>query len=195
VSKTHRVRAVAGLIVCFARFGSDVRAQSPAEAPMPSSDLQSLGKALAGHWSLSVRFEPDASMPSGAVSSGDETWRVGPGGSTVLEEEHLRMPQGDAFLLGIIWWNAIAKTFQGMECNSLLPSTCDVKGSLNDITLSWDGKRFVVDEIETSQSGKKSLWHEVWSDITPTSFTQTGDSGEIGQPGKRVLTIHATKVP
>jgi hypothetical protein len=81
-----------------------------------------------------------------------------------------------------------------MECQNLLPYTCDVKGALNDITMSWDGKQFVIDEIETSNTGKKSMWHEVWSDITPDSFTQTGEYGEIGAPRKRLFTISAKKV-
>jgi hypothetical protein len=38
------------------------------------------------------------------------------------------------------------------------------------------------------------LWHERFFDITPTSFTQTADSGEAATPLKRVLTIHATRV-
>ena len=36
-----------------------------------------------------------------------------------------------------------------------LPYTCDVKGAQNDITMNWDGKQFVIDEIETSETGKK----------------------------------------
>ncbi len=31
------------------------------------------------------------------------------------------------------------------------------------------------------------------SGITPTSFTQTGDIGEVGSPLKRVVTIHGTR--
>jgi hypothetical protein len=38
------------------------------------------------------------------------------------------------------------------------------------------------------------LWHEVWSDITATSFTQTGDVGEVGGALKRAVTIHGTKL-
>ncbi len=177
-------------VACFARE----RGQSLTKAAEPSVELQSLTKALSGEWSLSVKFEADASMPNGVVNTGEETWRAGPGGYTVLEEEHLRMPQGDSFLLRIIWWNKTTKTFQGMECQNLLPYTCDVKGAQNDITMSWDGKQYVIDEIETSKSGQRSLWHEVWSDITPTSFTQTGEYGPPGGERKRLFTIQATKV-
>jgi len=179
--------SVFGISVCVAQ------AQSLTSAPQSSAEIKSLTQALAGEWSLSVKFEPSASMPTGSVNTGEETWRPGPGGFTLLEEEHLRMPKGDVFLMGIIWWNALAKSFQGMECQNLLPYTCDVKGSLTDITMSWDGKQFIIDELET-HNGKKTTWHEVWSDITPTSFTQTGESSEPGGPRKRLFTIHATRV-
>src|SRR5690348_17390835 len=160
----------------------------------PSAELQSLSKALSGSWSLNLKFEADPETPNGFASSGEEVWRSGPGGYTLLEEEHLRMPKGDLFLLGIVWWNTATKTLHGMECQNLLPYTCDVKGAQNDITMNWDGKQFVIDEMETSKSGKKSIWHEVWSEITPNSFTQTGEYGDPGGPRKRLFTIHATRV-
>jgi hypothetical protein len=162
------------------------------QSSQPSQELQDLTKALSGEWSLSVRFEPTASTPEGFASAGTETWRAGSGGFTLLEEEHLQMSKGDVFLLGVVWWNSIAKSFQGMECQNMLPYTCDVKGSLTDISMSWDGKQFTIDELET-HNGKRTVWHEVWSDITPTSFTQTGDSSDPGGPRKRLFTIHATK--
>jgi hypothetical protein len=81
-----------------------------------------------------------------------------------------------------------------MECNKQLPYTCDLNGALNDVTMKWDGKEFTIDELETSPDGKKTIWHEVWSDITPTSFTQTGDMGVPGGPFSRVMTIHGTRV-
>lgn len=173
---------------------SVAEAQSLTSAPQPSAEIQSLTKALTGEWSLSVTFEPSTSAPSGVTKTGEETWRPGPGGFTLLEEEHLRMPDGDLFLLGVVWWNSATKSLHGMECQNLLPYTCDVKGAQNDITMNWDGQQFVIDEMETSKSGKKSVWHEVWSDITPNSFTQTGEYGDPGGPRKRLFTIHATKV-
>jgi len=181
------------LIVCGISI-TTAKAQSLTSAPQPSPEIASLTKALTGEWSLSVKFEPNSSVPNGLTNTGEETWRPGPGGFTLLEEEHLRMPEGDLFLLGILWWNTATKSFHGMECQNLLPYTCDVKGAQNDIAMNWDGKQFVIDEVETSTSGKKSIWHEVWSDITPTSFVQTGEYGDPGGPRKRLFTIHATRV-
>lgn len=186
--------SLALVIVCGISITA-AKAQSLTSAPQPSAEIKSLTKALTGEWSLSVRFEPSASAPNGLANTGEETWRPGPGGFTLLEEEHLRMAEGDLFLLGIVWWNTATKSLQGMECQNLLPYTCDVKGAQSDITMNWDGKQFVIDEIETSKSGKKSLWHEVWSEITPHSFTQTGEYGDPGGPRKRLFTIHATRLP
>jgi len=53
----------------------DAKSQSPVE-------LQSLIKALSGRWSLNVKFESNPEMPNGFATSGEETWRPGPGGST-----------------------------------------------------------------------------------------------------------------
>jgi hypothetical protein len=182
-----------GLLIAFGSAIATAKAQSLTPALQPSPEIQSLTKLLTGEWSLSVKFEPSASAPNGLGNTGEETWRPGPGGFTLLEEEHLSFPEADGFLLGIVWWNAATKSLQGMECQNLLPYTCDVKGALNDITMNWDGKQFTIDEVETSPSGKKSIWHEVWSDITATSFVQTGEYGDPGAPRKRLFTIHATR--
>jgi hypothetical protein len=68
-------------------------AMTAQQSSQPSQELQHLTKALTGEWSLSVKFEPTASMPDGLTNMGTETWRAGPGGFTLLEEEHLRMPK------------------------------------------------------------------------------------------------------
>jgi hypothetical protein len=194
MKKVFKVALISlSLLIVYGVSITTAKAQSLTSTPGPSPEIESLIKALTGEWSLSVKFEPSVSAPNGLINTGEETWRPGPGGFTLLEEEHLQMSKADVFLLGIIWWNSLAKNFQGMECQNLLPYTCDVKGSLTDITMTWDGKQFIIDELET-HNNKKTTWHEVWSDITPTSFTQTGESSEPGGPRKRLFTIHATRV-
>jgi hypothetical protein len=158
-------------------------------ASQPSPEMQSLIKALSGRWSLAVQFAGSA-MPS----KGEETWRPGPGGLTFIEEETLNIPGQDIFLLGVLWWDGSTKSFHGMECNNGLAYVCDLKGALTDITLQWDGKQLVLTEQET-HNGKKSVWHETFSEITTNSFTQTGDSTDADGHSTRLLTIHATRIP
>jgi hypothetical protein len=158
-------------------------------ASQPSPEMQSLIKALSGRWSLAVQ-----SAGSATPSKGEETWRPGPGGLTFIEEETLNIPGHDIFLLGVLWWDGSTKSFHGMECNNGLAYVCDLKGALTDITLQWDGKQLVLTEQET-HNGKKSVWHEAFSEITPNSFTQTGDSTDADGHSTRLLTIHATRIP
>jgi hypothetical protein len=165
----------------------------PSATPHPSPEMESVTSALSGRWSVTMKFEPSKEMPNGAEGRGEEVWRSGPGGFTFMEEADDHTPFGEVFLTGFMWWDTVDKKFRGMLCTSQNRSGCDPQSSLNDVHLSWDGKRFVVD-IESEQNGKKMLWHEVFFDITPTSFTQTGDAGEAGAPLKREVTIHATKV-
>ena len=155
--------------------------------------MQSLAKSLAGEWSLEVHMEPSSEMPGGFTGSGHETWRSGPAGLTLIEEETVAIPGQPMSLLGVLWWDRQANAFHGMECNNFLPYVCDVKGALNDITISWDGKQLVLYEWET-HGAKRSLWRESWTNITATSYTQIGESGD-GTPGSfhRVMTIHATR--
>jgi len=180
------------LVVCLTSLGA---AQSRTTGgSKPVEQIQQLTRALSGHWSLSVNWEPDATMPRASVNSGVENWRPGPGGYTLIEEEQVQMHGQQDFLLGVVWWDSASKSLRGMECQNLLPYTCDIKGARSDITMGWDGKQFAINEVETSKSGQKSIWHETWSDITPTSFIQTGEYGPPGGSRKRVFTIHATRV-
>ncbi len=83
-------------------------------------------------------------------------------------------------------------SLRGMLCNNSGPSTCDLN-SYSNSSLKWDGKQLIID-MEFPQNGKKMLWHEVWSDISTTTFTQSADMGEVGGSLKRVVTVPGTKV-
>jgi hypothetical protein len=156
--------------------------------------LQALTQTLAGKWKLEVRFEADASAGNKVIEGpGEESWSAGPGGITLIEQEHIPSPQGDTFLMGVIWWDSTKNQLGGMECNSYLPVTCDLKGGLNDITISWDGTRFQIDELET-HNGRHTVWHESWTNITPDSFTQTGDVTRPDGTSTRFMTVHGRRV-
>ncbi|HKT51923.1 MAG TPA: hypothetical protein VJV96_16600 [Candidatus Angelobacter sp.] len=195
----------ANVLLLAALLGPSLYAQ-PQEAPkatLPSSssassqataDMQSLIKALSGKWSLEVKFESDKPAPNAAIQHGEEVWRATHGDLTFLQEERLPIAGEELVLLGVIWWDSKTKDFHGMECNNHSPHVCDVKGSLTDISIQWDGKAFVINEQEPSPSGGRRLWRESILDITPTSFTQTGDTCNLDGSGcKRLLTIHATR--
>ena len=85
-------------------------------------EMQSLIKAIAGRWSISEKLEPPEATPNGGLGEGEEIWRPGPGGFTLLEEEHIRTPYGERFLLSLQWWDKSTNSFHGMLCKRLRPS-------------------------------------------------------------------------
>ncbi|WP_348262124.1 hypothetical protein P8935_20250 [Telmatobacter sp. DSM 110680] len=190
---TFRPHRLALLFVLFTYLGA-LDARTPSAQPAAASaSLQSLIQALSGNWQLKVHLaamEPGSKAIDGA---GEESWAAGPGNITLIEQEHVPMPAGYSFLMGIIWWDNKANHFGGMECNSQLPFTCDLKGALNDITVSWDGKKFQIDEIET-HGDKHYVWHESWSNITANSFEQNGDVTLPDGSSQRFMTVQATRV-
>jgi hypothetical protein len=161
-------------------------------APQPPAEMQSLEKALVGRWSTTYEFVPGGMSPNATGNgSGEEVWRTSPGDFVLMEEENVRAPFGQFFVFAIHWWDKSTNSLRGMLCNNSGPAACNVD-SYSNSTLKWDGKQLTID-MQFPEHGKRMLWHEVWFDISPTSFTQTGDVGEVGGPLKRVVTIHATK--
>jgi hypothetical protein len=157
----------------------------------PASELQALEKSLTGNWSTIYEFAPGGISPSGGTGTGEEDWRTGPGGYVLTEEEHVRGPAGEMFLIALHWWDNTTKSLRGMLCNNSGPAACDFNTYSNS-SLNWDGKQLTID-LDFPQNGKKMTWHEVWSGITNSAFTQTGEIGEVGGPLKRAVTIHGTK--
>lgn len=130
--------------------------------------------------------------PAGGASSGEEVWRTGPGAFVLMEEEHVRAPFGETFLLALFWWDKSTNGLRSLLCNNTGPAACNVE-SYSNSTLKWDGKRLTLD-VELPQRGTSVRWHVVWSDFTPTSFTEIGEVGEAGGPLTRAFTAHGTKI-
>ena len=83
-----------------------------------------------------------------------------------------------------------------MECINQNPHACDSKAAASqDVAIKWDGKQLTIEEPQTSADGKRALWHETFSEITPTSFLQVGETWESGGQHRKVVTVHGTRVP
>lgn len=179
--------------ISFAQSGESKRGATPNAIPPPAAEFQSLTKAFAGRWATTYDFVPGVMSAAGGSGTGEEIWRPGPGGYVLLEEEHALTPDGELFLMALHWWDKNTNSLRGMLCNNSGPEPCNVNTYFNS-TLKWDGKQLII-EMRFSQGEKKMLWHEEWSDITTTTFTQTGEMGEVGGPLKKAVTIHAVKIP
>jgi hypothetical protein len=185
-----------GFLVASAMYATAVgqtkQDPSTSQTQLPAPEMQSLAKAFVGRWATTYKFESGGMVPDGGRGKGEELWRTGPGGFTLMEEEHFRAPSGDVFLFALHWWDKSTNSLRGILCNNSGPAACNVDSYYNS-SLKWDGKQLVID-MQYPQGGKKMLWHEVWSGFTANSFTQTGDMGEVGSALKRVVTIQGSKI-
>jgi hypothetical protein len=165
-------------------------AQSPpsAQNQKPRPEIQRLFDAFLGTWSVTEKIEPTEMLPKGGTGQGEEVYKAGPGGVFLIEEIHLKEDANEISGLGVGWWDEKVKGFRALWCDSENPNGCIMMARL----AKWEGDQWVLgDEFE--RDGKKFVFKEVFSEITPTSFTQTLYQGEAGKESTKLLTIHATK--
>jgi len=146
-------------------------------------------EAFSGTWSITLKIEPSESLPKGGGGKGEEVWRPGPGGLSLIEDYHSSGDEGDISGLGVAWWDNNAQRYQVTWCDSGNPDGCGIikHGA------KWEG-RTVVATDEWQKNGKKIILKEVFSDFTPTSFKQTLYQGESGGELKMFMSILASKV-
>lgn len=73
---------------------------------MPGPKVQNL---MLGTWSIKIKDEPSKEMPQGGTGEGTQVWRPGPGGRSIIEEEHWRNPPGEFDGFSVGWWDAKAE--------------------------------------------------------------------------------------
>jgi hypothetical protein len=168
-------------------------APAPSSTPQPPPQIQSLTKSFAGKWTTQEKYEPLFLTPKGGTGRGQTIFRPGPGGFTLEEEYRTQTPAGPLYGFGLIWYDSTRNSLQHIWCINIYPDGCEMFPPPPQPGPQWDGKKLVL-HVESDQGGKKMIFHEEISDITPNSYTQTADIGEPGQPLKRWFTIHATRV-
>jgi hypothetical protein len=189
------VLAALTLTVPFAdASAADAGSPGPSSRAAPTQEgFKSLVAALSGSWALAIRYEPPQEGAPSAETQGTVRWYTAIDGQVLLEDEHLPLGKTDMKLLGLIWWDDKRKALAGLLCSNRSPRTCDPKASLDDIRLSWDGARFLIEEIEHQRDGSVLLFRESYSEITPRTYVQLGEIGPPGGPFRRIFTVHGTR--
>jgi hypothetical protein len=193
----HLVRAVLASVMLVAALpgarAADAGSPGPGKATATEEGFRSLVAALSGSWALAIRLEPRKEGGPSTHSAGTVRWYTAAGGQVLLEDEHLPLDQRDMRLLGLIWWDGKGQTLSGMLCSNTSPRACDPKASLDDIRLSWDGSRLLIEEVEHQRDGSVLLFRESYGEITPRSYLQIGEIGPPGGPFRRLFTVHGTR--
>ena len=193
--KAHlsRLLLISIITICVASAQSNKAASSPPPIPsQPADEIRSLTKALAGTWSTTEKYEPLFLTPNGGTGAGEQVFRAGPGGFTLLENYHTKTTAGELFGFGLLWWDQ-GKGLQHMWCINVYPTGCEMFPPPPQAGPKWDGKQLVI-YIEQEQQGQKMIWHEVITDISPNAYTQFIDIGDAPDHMQRWLTMHAKRV-
>ncbi len=106
----------------------------------------------------------------------------------MIEEKHEKNAHGETDGFSVGWWDAKAQGQRFVWCANDVPEGCVVP---KDVA-KWVGERLVFSE-EREEAGRKVTHAEIFSDITPTSFTQILQEGEPGHELKPTITIRATR--
>jgi hypothetical protein len=84
--------------------------------------MQKLFKAFLGTWRVTEKIEPSETTPNGGVGEGEEVYRAGPGGVSIIEEIHLKETTGKIAGLGVSWWDHQAQGYRAVWCDSEIPA-------------------------------------------------------------------------
>jgi len=160
-------------------------AQPETSLNLPGPGVQQM---LLGNWSTKIQYEASKEMPRGGTASGDEKWYPGPGGRSLIEEYREDGVAGDITGWGVIWWDAQAKGYHVVWCESTNPNGCAAPSGL----AHWEGEQLVL-VSEDGANGGKAKFKEVFSQITSSSFKQTIYLGDASGELRLLATIYATR--
>ena len=156
------------------------------EMPKAAPEIERLGSMLYGRWDTEEKLEPSEMLPQGGAGKGLETVRPGPGGLSVITEYKSEGPMGIFSGIGITTWNPAEKAYHVYWTDNSGPGVLVLTGK-------WEGKDLVFTGSDM-MAGKKLLTRHAFTEITPTTYTYTIDTGSAPNQLKRSMTIKYTKI-
>jgi hypothetical protein len=161
-------RAVTTMLWCLALLASSaVQAQSINSVAVP--EMARLAKVLAGDWNTEEFVQHGKPVPRGEGRRGEVHVRLAGGGTALISEGHSAgIVGGDLRWFITIWWEAAQNHYRFLTCfQGDGDAGCELRG-----TAHWDGDTFVNDYEEVI-NGKRTKVQDLWTDITPDSYTLT----------------------
>jgi len=159
-------------------------AAAQTESAKPAPEMERLIKMWSGHWTTVEQFEPSDEMPKGKQDKGAETMRPGPGGLSLIGDYE---SHGAPFGHMVVTWIPKEKVYKSYWTDLSQPGVSVSTGK-------WEGDKLVFTSVDES-TGRKLEARDTYSEITPTSFTDTLESGPVGGPMKKILTVKYTGQP
>ena len=169
------MKTIFSLFLSLLLIGS---AGAQTESAKPAPEMERLTKMWAGHWTTVEIFEPSEELPKGKQDKGAETMRPGPGGLSLIGDYE---SHGAHFGHLVVTWIPQEKLYKSYWTDLTQPGVSVSTGK-------WEDDKLIFTSIDES-TGKKILNRDTYSDITPTSFTDTLETGPAGGQMKKILTV------
>jgi hypothetical protein len=116
-----------------------------------------LAQALAGDWTTVEILQQGKPVPQGAGRKGDVHVRLTGGGTVLVSEGHsVGTIGGDLRWFITIWWDKEATCYRLLTCFRTRTSA---------------GCERLINDYEEVINGKRTKMQDIWSDITPNSYT------------------------
>jgi hypothetical protein len=148
------------LLVVIYLQASAGAAEQPARPAM-----NKLFQAFVGDWSVRETFQRNEFFPKGGERKGMARFRVGTGGTSLIEDYHSDGSAGKLDFLLVIWWNAPAGIYQVFTCSNGSDNAGQLRGSAH-----WEQATLVNDYVE-KLNGKDQKFQDRFSDLTAAAFT------------------------
>lgn len=158
----------------------------PGALPQPAPEITRFLNMTQGRWETAEKYDVSEMTPQGGEGKGQESFRPGPGKMSAISEYNSIGPLGEFAGVGIITWNPAEKLYY-------IHWTDNTNPVMTMLTGRWQGDDLVFTGSDLMK-GKKVYSRHTYSDITPTTFTYTIETGPAPNQLKRAMTIKYTKV-
>ncbi|HET9529803.1 MAG TPA: DUF1579 family protein [Blastocatellia bacterium] len=184
--KSAMAAVIGALVFCLVTvMAQEHGKEKPGEVypqPKPGPEAEKL-KFQLGTFKTVEKHESGPGF-AGGEGKGTMTARLGPGGLSLITEYKSTGPMGSFAGHGLTVWDAEAGLYKMHWVDSFTAGSMDMTGR-------WEGKDLVFNG-QTKFMGKTYHMKEVYTDITPTSYTLKMYMGESG-PDALMFTMKAVR--
>lgn len=152
-----------GSIVATCLLALTVNSSAATGAATP--EMQRLSSAFAGSWRTTEVFTPNEFYPRGGSRKGGVRFILSTGGTSLVERVHSQGSAGMLDFMVVVWWNKDDSVYHFFTCGNAGTNPCKLRG-----TAHWEENSF-INEYELTLRNTTKRCRDVFSQITPTSFT------------------------
>jgi hypothetical protein len=153
------------------------------QSAQQSPEMKKLVESFAGRWSTTIHTYKEQWFPREAAVKGRATITAGPAGNSLHENFRSDSPEGNFAGRGAYWWDAEAKAYEGIWCDSMDPRGCGPVGRG-----TWEEDKLIFHNVIDMGPTKLNI-RETFSNITKNGFDFLIEAANGDAPMTKMLSI------